>query len=87
MKIIDPAIAPYEIHIDDNSHDVVQPTNNTDKKGNIFYKRFGYFSNLSGALLKIIKLKVNKDDKIMTITEYLERYKEVGDSVTHLIKE
>ena len=87
MKIIDPSIAPYEIHIDDTGHDVVQPTNNTDKKGSVFYKRFRYFSNLSEALLKIIKLKVTKDDKTVTISEYLERYKEVGYSVTHLIKE
>lgn len=85
MKIIDKAIKPYEIHINNNSYNVEEFTGNTDKKGNEITKNHGYFTSIQSAVEKIVKLKVNSNDDIVSLNEFLGRYKSLKESISQTL--
>lgn len=75
MRIEDPELFPYSIKKEGDNYDVVEEAGE-GKDGKKRYKTHGHFSNVSGALLKIARLKV-ETDKVYTIKQYIEELKAV----------
>ncbi len=75
--ILDPIISPYKIYVDVNQYMVVDK----DKKNeaDLMEKSYGYFSKLSFALEKIVKLKI-VNNKSYTLKEYIAEYNQMLNS-------
>lgn len=83
MKIVDKKISPYEIHMEAGNYTVVEPTERTDKKGEVIYKIHGNYSSVENCLVKITKLLVEKDI-LYTLKGYIETLKEVKSNILNL---
>lgn len=82
MKIIDEKIKPYSINLNSDNYDVIEDTGRLDKKEQIIYKTHGHYSSTEGALNKIVKLMVEKDESVYTIKEYIEALKLTKINIT-----
>lgn len=69
--IVDPIIAPYKIYMDSNQFTV---TDLNKKSETDIDKNYGYFTSLGYALIKIVKLKLNHNNKQYTLDSYIKEY-------------
>lgn len=77
--ISDKNFAPYEIQIDDYSYTVVDST----KPTNGFC---GSFTNLSGAIEKIIQFQVASKRETYSLTGFIREYKDIKNNITQLLE-
>ena len=87
MKIIDSILEPYQIHKDSMSYTLVEPTGNTDKKGNELFKTHGYYSKLENAISRVVKLLTESKKEVFSLKEYLDELKELNGSIEKTIKQ
>ena len=81
MTIIkDPALEPFHISRDQHCYTVVETitpeAKNLDKgsKGKAYEKPLGHYGNLTAALKKIVKAKVELKEEYNSILEYIAEY-------------
>ena len=88
MVITDEALNPFFIKVSEDSFDLVESVKSgVDSKtpGKIYDKNIGYFTNLSKALHKVAKIKVNRSDDIVTLNEYIKRVENINTKLSNLI--
>src|SRR5690606_28739131 len=71
--IIDPIIKPYKIYVDANQFTV---TDLEKKKETDLDKNYGYFTDLSSALKKIVRMKLT-NNKTYTLDSYIAEYRKM----------
>ena len=76
-KIIDPAIAPYEIWVEEDQYVLVD----TDKD-----KPLGYFSDLSSVINKISRLGLANQKDDYTLTGFIESFNNIKNKLTEPFK-
>lgn len=86
--ITDPLMEPYFISMDDHCMTVnikIVPDSRYTDSGKEYNKVIGHYSNLSTALNKIIKEKVNTKS-YDSLKEYVESYNNIMDKLNESIK-
>jgi len=78
--IKDPLLDPYEIHIDNNCFNLVEPSYN----GSMV--TVGYFTSLSTLLSKVSRYKMVEKNQQYTIQEYIKEHKNTIDKLISVIK-
>jgi hypothetical protein len=86
MKIVDPALMPYEIVLDGSNHTVEELTSKLNKDHEPIYKNHGYFNSIEYAVAKIISLKLIDSNKSVTLTEFIQEYRDIKDKIKEAIK-
>ena len=76
-KIKDPAIAPYEIWVEEDQYVLVD----TDKD-----KPLGYFSDLSSAIHKVSRVSLANQKDNYTLTGFIESYNNIKNKLTEPFK-
>lgn len=76
MEIRDDNLKPYFIKKTDSNYDVIEDTGKTNAKGEVITKCHGHFSSVEGGLKKIVKLKVEQDEKVYTVKQYINELEE-----------
>lgn len=83
MLIQDPVIEPFVIKAEDDSF-AVGKMNHSEKTGDTFYPMW-FYSGFDHAVKKIVKIKTNEGDDIVTISEYLQKFTEVKEEITNAL--
>jgi hypothetical protein len=79
--ITDPSLEPYFISMDDYCYTLKQKITPTySDSGKEYIHDVGHFTNVDGAIKKIIKLKVNTQS-YESLKQYLEEYKNIQQSI------
>jgi len=86
MTIIGEHLAPYYIEVDSNNHTVLKDTEKVDKDGKIVADSYGYFSNLPGALYKIVRLKGLEGVGTTELSDLVARLEKIKDEVLKFTK-
>lgn len=84
-------IRDYEIVVDSNDNYIPRKDLHTfNKKGEKQYKRFNYYgSSLSGTLTKVVRimmLEEYKEDEILELKEYIDRFEKLYNELKELVK-
>lgn len=79
-KIKCEGLAPYEIHVDQNSYTVGREK--VDKDGQPFFSAEKYYGNLRSALMFIAKMQMDRPEAYK-IGEYIQQY---TDKLNHFTK-
>lgn len=82
MKIIDENIKPYLITHENGNYDVLEDMHKNDKKGNAVFKTHGHYSSTENALNRVVKLLVEKEEKVLTIRAYINELKQTKIKIT-----
>lgn len=85
MKIQDKVIEPYEIWQDAHNFTVGIPYTNPNT-GEVNMNNASYFTSLSGALLKIMTLKMSKEEITVNLSDYINRYESIKREILDTIK-
>ena len=86
MKIIDPVLHPYQIHVDNANFAVEQDTGNDDKYGTRMMINHGFFTSLENAVLKIAKQKLLSSKEECTIKEYIAEFNRIVEELKEALK-
>ena len=94
MTIIkDPALEPFHISRDQHCYTVVETitpeAKNLDKgsKGKAYEKPLGHYGNLTAALKKIVKAKVELKEEYDSILEYIAEYDQQKETINKLFNQ
>ena len=94
MTIIkDTALEPFHISKDQHCYTVVETitpeAKNLDKgsKGKVYEKPLGHYGNLSAALKKIVKAKVEIKEEYNSILEYIAEYDQQKETINKLFNQ
>ena len=75
--IKDKAIAPYEIHIDDEQYTLID----MDKQ-----KPMGYFTEMHSIIKKITQMNIVSKNEIYTLKEFMTEYNNIKNELTQQFK-
>jgi hypothetical protein len=85
MTIQDALLEPYRIEVDESQFSVYRFTGKTDKNGYEVKDYKGYFSKLSTALHKIVKIKMSEDNSTISLGHYIKQYDKIYNSLTKIV--
>lgn len=94
MTIIkDPALEPFHISKDQYCYTVVETITPEAKnleegsKGKVYEKPLGHYGNLTAALKKIVKAKVELKEEYNSILEYIAEYDQQTKTINKLFNQ
>lgn len=80
MKLVDPILNPFEVHIEGPNYNVMESIGRKDSKGNNIFKSHGHFTSMGYALKKIHSLKVETEEQI-TLVEYITKSEQIKNEL------
>ena len=83
MRITDPILGNYVIDVTENSFTLREIK---VKKGKNTESTVGYFTTLEGAINKLIKRKLLTRDSVISLTDFIQIYKEESDKIKSVLQ-
>lgn len=93
LRIADQVIAPFEINVDESQYTLLKMVTitNDKKSSRVGEKResnLGYYTSFEGLIEKVVRLKIEEDNKnaVITLKEYLTQYQNITNTLKELIR-
>ena len=85
MTIQDSLLEPYRIEIDENQFSVYRHTGKIDRNGYEVKDYKGYYSKLSSALHRIVKIKMSDDNSTISLDHYIKKYDNIYTKLSNIV--